>query len=52
LRDREANIAAVLCAIDREAGGRESLATEGIDLRALFTMGQLRAGHATDHARS
>jgi orotate phosphoribosyltransferase len=42
LRDREAEIAAVLCVIDREAGGRENLAAEGLDLRALFTMSQLR----------
>jgi orotate phosphoribosyltransferase len=35
LRDREADIAGVLCVIDREAGGRENLATEGLDLRAL-----------------
>jgi orotate phosphoribosyltransferase len=48
LRDREANIAAVLCVIGREAGGRENLATEGFDLRALFTMSQLRRGRATD----
>jgi orotate phosphoribosyltransferase len=52
LRDREADIAVVLCVIDREAGGRENLAAEGLDLRALFTMGQLRAGRVTDPARS
>jgi orotate phosphoribosyltransferase len=52
LRDREAEIVAVLCVIDREAGGRENLATEGLDLRALFTMSQLREGQATDLARS
>jgi orotate phosphoribosyltransferase len=52
LRDREADIAVVLCVIDREAGGREKLAAEGLDLRALFTMGQLRAGHVSDPARS
>lgn len=52
LRDREADIAAVLCVIDREAGGRENLATEGLDLRSLFTMSQLREGRATDPARS
>jgi orotate phosphoribosyltransferase len=50
LRDREADIAAVLCVIDREAGGRENLAAEGLDLRSLFTMSQLRAGRATDPA--
>lgn len=52
LRDRGADIAVVLCVIDREAGGRENLAAEGLDLRALFTMGQLRVGSATDPVRS
>jgi orotate phosphoribosyltransferase len=48
LRHREADIATVLCVIDREAGGRENLAAEGLDLRPLFTMGQLRHGRAVD----
>jgi orotate phosphoribosyltransferase len=52
LRDRKADIAAVLCVIDREAGGRESLAAEGLDLRALFTMSQLREGRATHPTRN
>lgn len=52
LRDRGADIAVVLCVIDREAGGRENLAGEGLGLRALFTMSQLRAGRATDPACS
>lgn len=52
LRDREADIAVVLCVIDREAGGRENLAAEGLDLRALFTMSQLQEGRAADPARS
>ncbi len=52
LRDRGADIAAVLCVIDREAGGRENLAAEGLDLRALFTMSQLRESRVTDPARS
>jgi orotate phosphoribosyltransferase len=51
LRDRQADIAVVLCVIDREAGGRENLAGEGLDLRALFTMSQLHASRATDRAR-
>lgn len=51
LRDRGAEIAAVLCVIDREAGGRENLAGEGLDLRALFTMSQLQGSQATDPAR-
>jgi orotate phosphoribosyltransferase len=50
LRSREADIVAVLCVIDREAGGRENLAGEGLDLRALFTMSHLREGRATDSA--
>ena len=52
LRGRGADIAAVLCVIDREAGGRENLAAEGLELGALFTMSQLRQGRATDPARS
>ena len=44
LREHGADIAAVLCVIDREAGGRENLAAEGLDLRSLFTMSQLRDG--------
>ena len=48
LRAREADISAVLCVIDREAGGRESLAAEGLELRSLFTMSQLRQGRPTD----
>lgn len=43
LRDHDAEIAAVLCVIDREAGGRENLAAEGLDLRSIFTMSQLQA---------
>jgi orotate phosphoribosyltransferase len=42
LRDRGAEIAAVLCVIDREAGGGANIAAEGIELRPLFTMSQLR----------
>ncbi len=48
LRAREADISAVLCVIDREAGGRENLAGEGLDLRSLFTMSQLRQSRPTD----
>ncbi len=31
----------MLCVIDREAGGAENLAAEGLQLRSLFTMGEL-----------
>jgi orotate phosphoribosyltransferase len=34
--------------IDRQAGSRESLAVEGLDLRSLFTMSRLRQGRFTD----
>jgi orotate phosphoribosyltransferase len=42
LRDRGAEIAAVVCVIDRESGGAENLAAQGLDLRALFTSSQLK----------
>jgi orotate phosphoribosyltransferase len=48
LRARDAEVSAVLCVIDREAGGRESLAAEGLDLYSLFTMSQLRQGRSID----
>jgi orotate phosphoribosyltransferase len=41
LRGEGAVIDTVLCVIDREAGGVEALAAEGLQLRALFTMSQL-----------
>jgi orotate phosphoribosyltransferase len=46
LRERGAEIAIVLCVIDREAGGRENLAAEGLELRSVFTMAQLREATA------
>jgi orotate phosphoribosyltransferase len=42
LREHDAQITTVLCVIDREAGGRENLAAENLDLRSLFTMSQLQ----------
>jgi orotate phosphoribosyltransferase len=44
LREEGADIAAVLCVIDREQGGRENLAAQGLGLRALFTAADLRSG--------
>jgi len=45
LRNLGAQITHAICVIDREAGGAESLAAEGIELRALFKMSELkRAG--------
>jgi orotate phosphoribosyltransferase len=42
LREQGAEIAVVLCVIDREAGGRENLARAELQLRSLFTMTQLQ----------
>jgi orotate phosphoribosyltransferase len=44
LRELGADILAVLCVIDREAGGAEALAADGLELRALCTRTQLEAG--------
>lgn len=43
LRQRGANVAGVVCVIDREAGGVEKLAAEDLELRALFRMSELKA---------
>jgi orotate phosphoribosyltransferase len=43
LRERGAEIAAVLCVIDREEGGVANLAEHGLELRALFTASDLRS---------
>ncbi|HEY5344378.1 MAG TPA: orotate phosphoribosyltransferase [Solirubrobacteraceae bacterium] len=48
LREHGAQITRVLCVIDREAGGRENLASEGLELRSLFTMSQLRDAASID----
>ena len=42
LREQGAEIAAVVCVIDREAGGADNLAAQGIELRSLFTTSALR----------
>ena len=41
LRDQGALIDTVLCVINREAGGKENLQKEGLELRALFTKSEL-----------
>ena len=43
LRERGADLGPVLCVIDREAGGAEKLAIEGLTLHALYTMSELNA---------
>ena len=42
LRERGAEVAVTVCAIDREVGGPAALTSEGLELRAAFTMTQLR----------
>ena len=41
LRERGAVLDRVACVIDRESGGRENLAADGLTLDALFTMSEL-----------
>jgi len=43
LRELGAEISVVLCVIDREAGGTESLAGEGLELRPLYRRSELEA---------
>jgi orotate phosphoribosyltransferase len=43
LREAGAEVAVVLCVIDREAGGAEAFAAEGLELRALYRMSELQA---------
>ena len=43
LRARGAVLDIVVCVIDRESGGAEKLAVEGLELRALCTMTELTA---------
>ncbi|WP_025274903.1 orotate phosphoribosyltransferase [Haloglycomyces albus] len=42
LRNRGARIDSGVCVIDREAGGLKNLSDNGVDIRALFTMSQLK----------
>jgi orotate phosphoribosyltransferase len=48
LRDQGAEITVVLCVIDREAGGAERLAHEGLELRSLFTASELNRAVGDD----
>ena len=43
LREEGATVEHVVCVIDRESGGREKLAELGLELRAVFTKGDLEA---------
>lgn len=43
LRERGAEIVAVLCVLDRESEGAANIAAQGLELRSAFTMTQVRA---------
>jgi orotate phosphoribosyltransferase len=43
LRALGATVVGVVCVIDREAGGEQALADEGLELAALFRMSELQA---------
>jgi orotate phosphoribosyltransferase len=51
LRKQGADIAAVLCVIDREAGGAANLAEHGLELRPVFTMSALRSSGSRQQLR-
>lgn len=42
LRELGADIAGVVCVIDRESGGAANLTAQGLELRSVLTMSQLR----------
>jgi len=46
LRQRQAEIEYVLCVIERDVKGRETLKKEGLELRSLFTMEELKASQS------
>jgi orotate phosphoribosyltransferase len=48
LRDEGAIIDQVVCVIDRESGGPENLRCEGLALKALFTMSELKRAADTE----
>jgi orotate phosphoribosyltransferase len=47
LRDEGAELAQVVCVIDRESGGPANLAEAGLELRPLFRMAELKAAGAS-----
>jgi orotate phosphoribosyltransferase len=48
LRVRGAILGPVICVIDRESGGKEKLAVEGLELFPLYTMSELKAAAAAE----
>jgi orotate phosphoribosyltransferase len=47
LRAAGAHLGPVICVIDRESGGADKLAADGLTLQALFTMTELKAAAGT-----
>ncbi len=50
LRGEGAEIAAVVCVIDREAGGAQNISADGLQLRSLFTMSELKDAASSEAA--
>ena len=50
LRDLGATITGVLCVVDREAGGKESLSAAGFNFRSLYTFSELQRLASARHA--
>jgi orotate phosphoribosyltransferase len=50
LRAAGAQLGPVICVIDRESGGVDKLAADGLTLRALFTMSELKRAAGNDNA--
>jgi orotate phosphoribosyltransferase len=49
LRDAGLELQRAVCVLDREEGGADSLAREGVELRPLFRASDVRPGDATAH---
>jgi orotate phosphoribosyltransferase len=50
LRALRATVEEVVCVIDRDAGAAEALRSEGLNLRALFTMSELKRAAAASRS--
>ena len=48
LRDLDASVVGAICVVDREEGGSENLAENGIVLRCLFRASELEAAGGAD----
>jgi len=49
LREAGLRVASAVCVVEREEGGLEALAQEGVALRPLYLASEIRSGHARAH---